>query len=102
MSQRVHVGKISELEDGEITAVSVAGRQIAVARVGEEVFALEDRCSHRECQLSEGLVEEKIVICPCHGSEFDLKTGEALTLPAKVPVEHFDAEVEDENVYVRV
>lgn len=102
MSQRVRLGKISELEDGEVTAVTTAGRQFAVARIGEEVFTLEDRCSHRECQLSEGLLEEKIVICPCHGSEFDLKPGEALALPAKTPVKRFDTEIEGEDVYVEI
>lgn len=102
MGQRVNIGKLSELEDGEITAVNVEEQQIAVARIGDEVFALEDRCSHKECALSEGLVENKIVICPCHGSEFELSTGEALALPAKTPVESFGIEVDGEDVYVRV
>lgn len=101
MAQRVNIGKITELEDGEITAINVEQQQIAIARIGNEVFALEDRCSHKECALSEGLIENRTVICPCHGSEFDLRTGEALALPAKTPVESFGIEIDGEDVYVQ-
>lgn len=102
MARRVYVGKLHELEDGEATAVGVEDRRLAVVRIGDEVFAVEDRCTHRECSLSEGLVEERAVICPCHGSEFDLETGAALVLPAKVPVETFDTEIEGDDLYVCV
>jgi nitrite reductase/ring-hydroxylating ferredoxin subunit len=102
MGQRVYVGKVSKLEDGEITAVKVEGQQIAVARIGDEVFALEDVCTHKQCALSEGLIEEKTVICPCHGAEFDLTTGEALTLPAKEPIKLFETEKEGDDVYATI
>lgn len=97
-----HVGKLSELDDGEITGVDVEGYQLAIARLGNDVFALEDRCSHKECQLSEGIVEGGAVICPCHGSEFNLETGEALALPAKAPVGRFDTKIDGEDVYVKI
>jgi nitrite reductase/ring-hydroxylating ferredoxin subunit len=102
VEQRVHVGRLTELEDDEITAVEVGGKRLALARVGDEVFAIEDRCTHKECALSEGVLEGEAVLCPCHGSEFDLRTGEALALPAKTPVERFETEIEGEDVYVKV
>lgn len=102
MGQRVPIGKISDLEDGEVTAVRAADQRLAVARIGDEVFALEDRCSHKECELSEGLVEDSVVICPCHGSEFDLASGEAMSLPAKEPVPRFATVMDGEEVYVEI
>jgi nitrite reductase/ring-hydroxylating ferredoxin subunit len=102
VGQRVRVGRLSDLEDDEITPVEVEGRRIALARVGDEVFAVEDRCTHRDCALSEGVLEGEAVLCPCHGSEFDLRTGEVLALPAKTPVELFETEIEGEDVYVKV
>jgi nitrite reductase/ring-hydroxylating ferredoxin subunit len=100
LGKRIHVGRLSNLEDDEITAVEVDGRRVALARVGNEVFAVEDRCSHKECALSEGILEGKSVLCPCHGGEFHLATGEALALPAKSPVERFDTELEGDDIYV--
>lgn len=102
MSQRVHIGKISELEDNEIEAFPAEGRLIAVARIGDRFYAIDDRCTHKECSLSEGLLEEETVICPCHGSEFDLATGEPRALPAKEAVERFDVIVDGEDVYVKI
>jgi nitrite reductase/ring-hydroxylating ferredoxin subunit len=102
MEQSIHIGKLSEFEDDEITPVEVGGRRIAVARVDGEVFAVEDRCTHKDCALSEGILEGKAVLCPCHGSEFDLTTGEALALPAKTPVERFTTQIEGEDVYVKI
>jgi 3-phenylpropionate/trans-cinnamate dioxygenase ferredoxin subunit len=68
--------------------------------VGEEVFALDDRCSHAEAWLSEGEVFDSTVECPRHGSEFDLRTGRPLSLPATKPVRVYGVSVEGGTVYL--
>ena len=65
-----------------------------------EVFAIGDRCSHAEASLAEGEVFDHEVECPRHGSEFDLRTGKALSLPATRPVPTYQVSVEDGVVYL--
>lgn len=63
-------------------------------------YAIEDRCSHENYPLSEGELHQYTVECPQHGSRFDVRTGEALNLPAILPVATFEAEVIDDEVVV--
>jgi len=102
----ITVCKIDELPEGEMRLVQDdAGRKIGVFHcVGGEMFAIEDRCSHDDGPLAEGDfdVEAGVAICPRHGSEFDVRTGRPLSLPAYQPVETFEVFVEDGLVKVRV
>jgi 3-phenylpropionate/trans-cinnamate dioxygenase ferredoxin component len=67
-----------------------------------ELHAIGDTCSHAEISLSEGDVEDGTIECWAHGSSFDLKTGEPLTLPAFEPVPVFALAVHGSDVYVDV
>ena len=94
----------SELADGTPRRVEVDGRAVALVRIGEEVHAIDDICSHAEVSLSEGDVdlEECALECWKHGSLFDLRTGEALTLPALKPVAVHTVTVEGDEVLVEL
>lgn len=80
--------------------VDVAGHRIALFRVGNDVYAIGDRCSHAEASLSEGDLFDTDVECPRHGSEFDLTTGEPQSLPATKPVPTYQVKVEGGDVYL--
>jgi 3-phenylpropionate/trans-cinnamate dioxygenase ferredoxin subunit len=98
------VGPVEELPPGEVKIVRAGELAIGVFNLDGELCAIEDRCSHDDGPLAEGDFEpdEGVVICPRHGSRFDIRTGRALTLPAYVPVEVFDVKVEDGIVKVVV
>ena len=96
----VNIIPFEDLPDGQGVRVDVGQLQIAMFRIGEEVFALGDQCSHAKASLSEGEVFDGEVECPRHGSPFDLKTGEPQTLPATAPVPTFSTEVRDGDVYL--
>jgi 3-phenylpropionate/trans-cinnamate dioxygenase ferredoxin subunit len=98
--ERIRVASLDLLPDGAGVRCRVAGHPIALFRLGPEVFALGDRCSHAEASLSEGQVSGEVVECPRHGATFDLRTGEALSLPATHPVPVYRTEVEGSEVYV--
>lgn len=91
-----------DLAPGEARCFDVSGRRVALARIDDEFFAIDDTCSHADYSLSEGDVDidECALECPAHGSLFDLRTGEALTLPAVVPVAAHDVAVSDGGVFV--
>ena len=84
--------------------VSAGGVDVGVYNVGGELRALEDRCSHDDGPLCEGDwdPEEGVVICPRHGSNFDIRTGKPLTLPAFEPVATYTVRVEGGMVEVDV
>ena len=105
-----HVCAVADIREDEPLAVTVDGLDLAVARCagddGEEVFALQDLCSHAEVALSEGEVTAEPgscqVECWLHGSRFDLRTGKPTGPPATEPVAVFPVEVRDQDVYVDI
>jgi len=103
MGKFVTVSSVEELAPGAVKAVEVEGRRIALCRVGDEFFAVDDLCTHNEGALSEGeLVGEHEIECPYHGARFDLRTGEALCFPATEPVKTYQVRVVDGSVQVEV
>jgi 3-phenylpropionate/trans-cinnamate dioxygenase ferredoxin subunit len=84
---------LADIPEDEALAVTLGAQDVAVARHGDEVFAVEDVCSHANVPLSEGEVEDCTVECWLHGSRFDLRTGKPTGLPATEPVATFAVEV---------
>lgn len=91
-----------ELPDGTARRFVVDGVAVAVVRIGDDVYAIGDVCSHANVSLSEGEVwcEERELECPKHGSTFHLETGEPSTLPATQPVPVYHASVVDGQIVV--
>ena len=98
----VDVGPLEELPPGAVKIVREGDLAVGVFNLNGELCAIEDRCSHDDGPLAEGDWEPDacIVVCPRHGSRFDLRTGKALTLPAYVPVDTFPVRVDDGVVKV--
>lgn len=96
MAEFVTVGRADEIEEGEAKAFPVNGAEIAVSRVADTLYAFSDICTHRECNLSlGGEIEGTSITCECHGSMFDMTTGEVLEGPATEPIATF--QVREEN-----
>lgn len=92
--------KLSELTAGKPVKIEKDGRSICVARVGDEIFAIDDTCSHSDASLSEGEITDFKIECWLHGAEFDLRTGEALTPPAVAPIKTYSVSVDGDSVTV--
>ena len=88
------------LVSGKPVAIEVDGVAVCLTRVGDEVFAVEDTCTHSEASLSEGEVSGTKIECWLHGAEVDLRTGEALTPPATSALKTFKVEVNGNQVVV--
>lgn len=97
MSEWVVIARVDDIPPGHAARVEIDGVPVAVFNVAGEFHAVDDTCSHAEASLSEGeLVPGECTIeCPLHGSAFDLRTGEPLTLPAVEPVNVHRVSVED-------
>ena len=91
---------LADVPEDEAVAVTLGAQEIAVARNGDEVYAVEDICSHAAVALSEGEVDECTLECWLHGSRFDLRTGKPVNLPATEPVQTFSTTIEGDTVLV--
>lgn len=91
---------LSELTSDTPLRVELGDVDVAVVRHGDDVFAIEDECSHAAVALSEGDVEDCTIECWLHGSRFDLRTGEPTGLPATEPVPVFSVKVDGDDVLV--
>jgi 3-phenylpropionate/trans-cinnamate dioxygenase ferredoxin component len=67
--------KIDDLKNGQMKAYTAGGREVLMAKVGDQFFATDNRCPHFGAKLAEGKLEGTIVTCPKHASQFDLKDG---------------------------
>ena len=101
---RVDLGALEEFDDGQARQLEVAGRVLVGVRVGQEVFVLDDRCSHEEFSLSEGVVDVETceIECARHGAMFRLSDGAAMTLPATKPVAHYEVTLREGRVEVEL
>ncbi|MEI6867710.1 MAG: non-heme iron oxygenase ferredoxin subunit [Actinomycetes bacterium] len=93
--------QLSTLSEGKPTKIQVDGDPVCVALIGDEVFAIGDTCSHSEASLSEGEISGYKIECWLHGAEFDLRTGDALTPPATMPVKKYDVTRDGETINIR-
>jgi 3-phenylpropionate/trans-cinnamate dioxygenase ferredoxin subunit len=94
------VAKTSDIGPGQAKAFRLDDVDVLVCNVDGAFYAIEDICTHDGGRLDQGEVEGKIVVCPRHGATFDVTTGEALTLPAVMPVMTFAVRVEGDDVIV--
>tara|TARA_Y100000590_G_scaffold367414_1_gene427457 strand:+ start:2147 stop:2470 length:324 start_codon:yes stop_codon:yes gene_type:complete len=103
-SGRFTVCNSEDLENGSAICVRAGGHLIALFRAGEQIFALDDTCSHAQASLSEGDIDINCmtVSCPLHGAIFDLGSGEALSSPATSPVKSYAAEETGTEIVVTI
>jgi 3-phenylpropionate/trans-cinnamate dioxygenase ferredoxin component len=91
-----------EIESGSARRFEVNGHRICLVRIGDDFYAIGDRCSHADFSLADGEVypEEWEIECWKHGSTFSLVDGKPQSLPATRPVPTYDVRVEGDDVLV--
>ena len=92
---------ISNFDDNSLVTVLIEDQEVVVFKIEDDYFALNNLCSHAEAKLSEGEVYDCKVECPLHGAEFDLNTGNPLTLPATKPVKVYKVSIEGDQIVIK-
>ena len=88
------------LVEGKPLKVMVDKIPVCLVKIKDEVFAVEDTCSHSDASLSEGEVNGYRIECWLHGAEFDLRTGEAVVPPAVAPLKRFVVERNSDQLLI--
>jgi nitrite reductase/ring-hydroxylating ferredoxin subunit len=92
--------KLSDIPEGGMVGSSTGAVPLLVAMIGGVLTALESTCTHRGCNVANGRVVERIVICPCHGSKFDLITGEVKGGPAVRPLKKHNVKIVKDEIII--
>lgn len=96
------VATIDEIEDDEALPVDVDDVEIALCKVGETVYAINNICSHEYACMSDGFKEGDTIECPLHQSQFHIPTGKVLSPPADRDLQIYPVKVVGNDVYVQV
>ena len=102
MSEFIKVTTKSQLAENEIHLHEVDDRLVILIRSGDEIYCIDDVCTHDGGTLSDGTLENCRISCPRHGAQFDVKTGNALTMPATESTGSHEVKVDGEDVYVKI
>ncbi len=102
MAEWTRVAHIAEVLPGERMTAWVDDLPILIVNIDGDYFAVEDKCTHEDFELSAGPIDADTATIECvlHGARFDLKTGEALCAPAYTPVRAFSLKIENDYVWV--
>jgi len=100
----IEVAAADEFPPGSSKIVRQGMLFVGVYNCGGELYAIEDRCSHDDGPLCEGEFDPEtgVVVCPRHGAEFDIRSGDALSLPATEPVSTYPVRVADGMIRVEL
>src|SRR5262245_14666177 len=102
MPDFVRVAIVSDLSDPGKMLVEVDERLVALFKVAGRFYAIDDVCTHDGGPLAEGRFEDHTIACPRHGAKFDIRTGQALTMPATQPTASHEVRIIGDEVFVKV
>ena len=96
------VATLDEIEDDAALPVDVGAVEIALCKVGETVYAINNICTHEYACLSDGFIEGDTIECPLHQAQFHIPTGKVMSPPADKDVKTYPVKLVGDDVYVRV
>ncbi len=102
MGNIVEAAGIDELKPGQSKLIEVDDREIALFNSNGEYFAIDSECTHVGGPLCEGEIEDGKIICPWHGAEFDLKSGQAIASPAEEDVRTYKVHIDRDSIKIEL
>ena len=98
----VEIAPASELPNGERLFVELGDEPVVIFSIAGQYFAIGDICTHDDGPLGDGVLEGNNIVCPRHGAEFDVRTGQAMQMPAVVDIPAYPVQVRDGTIFVGI
>lgn len=98
----VKLASTNDVKPNSMVGLIVNNQKILLANVNGNYYAIGDKCMHRGCLLSKGSLESESVVCPCHGSTYDLKTGNFTKGPTKKGEPRYDLKVQGNDIMINL
>ncbi|MEK6751803.1 MAG: non-heme iron oxygenase ferredoxin subunit [Chloroflexota bacterium] len=96
----VEIVSATELPNGERLFVDLGDKPIVIFNIAGQYYAIGDVCTHDDGPLGDGVLEGDHVVCPRHGGEFDVRSGQAVQMPAVVDIPAYPVQVRDGVIFV--
>ncbi len=96
----VEIAPVSDLPNGERLFVEVAEKPIVIFNIAGQFFAIGDVCTHDDGPLGDGDLEGNNIVCPRHGAEFDVRSGQAVQMPAVVDIPAYPVKIKEGSIYI--
>ena len=88
--------------EGDVVAITVAGREVALYEVEGEVFATDNLCTHGAARMSDGFLEGREIECPLHQGRFDVCSGKALCVPLTEDIRTYPVRIADRRIWLQL
>lgn len=89
------VTAVDDLPNGERLFLEIDDVPIVIFNIADDFYAIKDQCSHEDLEIGEGDLEGYELVCPHHGARFDVRNGEALSLPAVEAIDAYPVRVRE-------
>ncbi len=100
MAGFIKVAEISEVDEGELTAIEVEGEPVCLTKYEGVVYAFTDNCTHISGPLNEGELKGYVLECPWHFAQFDIRSGRVLRGPARQDLYTYPVKIENDAIYI--
>ena len=98
----IEIVSATELPSGERLFVELGDKPIVIFNIAGQYFAIGDICTHDDGPLGDGMLEDHNIVCPRHGAEFDIRTGQAVQMPAVVDIPAYPVQIRDGTIFVGI
>lgn len=98
----IEITPASELPNGGRLFVEIADKPIVIFNIANQFFAIDDVCTHDNGPLGDGDLEDYNIVCPRHGAQFDVRTGQAVQMPAAVDILAYPVQMRAGNIFVGI
>ena len=96
----IKIATTDAVEQDDMIAVEIEGKQIALYHVGDGFHATANICTHAFALLTDGFLDECTIECPIHAGRFDIKTGKALGPPVNIDLKVYKLKIEGADILV--
>lgn len=102
MAEFKKVARTDEIPVGKVMGFEIGLDRIVICNTGQGFYAMNDECTHQSLPLSGGKLKGNEIICPHHGTKFDVTTGNVTHPPAIVPVDTYEVKIENGEIFVKI
>ncbi len=98
----VKLASKNDIKPNNMVGLEIADKKILLANINGNYYAIGNVCAHQGCKLSKGELQVETVVCPCHGSIYDLKTGNFIKGPTVKPEPKYELKVENDDILINL
>jgi naphthalene 1,2-dioxygenase system ferredoxin subunit len=98
----VNAAALSDIPEGDVIGVTVAGKEIALYELEGEIYATDNVCTHGDARMSDGFLEGREIECPLHQGRFDVCTGKVVCGPPTQNIKIYPVKIENMRVMLRL